>query len=104
MFLWRYGDNFLYEMTLGIILTDCRKDIALIYGTMDYIFTDWLIGRAGKYSTLLGLAWEIERLAGLINCRRCRYLTTPGGCFDACRGCADNRVALQAACAYETGA
>lgn len=66
VFLWRYGDNFLYEMKLDIILTDCRTDIALIYGTMDYIFTDWLIGRAGKYSTPLGLVWE-KMTTGWIN-------------------------------------
>lgn len=66
VFLWRYGDNFLYEMKLNIVLTDCVTDINLTYGTMDYLFTDWLIGRAGKYSTPLGLVWE-KMTTGWIN-------------------------------------
>lgn len=66
VFLWRYGDNFLYEMKLDIVLNDCRTDISLIYGTIDYIFTDWLITRAGKYSTPLGLVWE-KMTTGWIN-------------------------------------
>jgi hypothetical protein len=47
VFLWRYGDHFLYEMKLDIILTDCRKDIAPYLwddGLYFYRLADWLRG------------------------------------------------------------
>jgi hypothetical protein len=66
VFLWRYGDNTLFEMKLDITLANHSTDIQLIYGTFDYVVNDWLTVRAGKYSTPLGFVWE-KMTTGWIN-------------------------------------
>ncbi len=66
VFLWRYGDNMLFEMKLDITLADCDTNIQLIYGTLDYVVNDWLTVRVGKYSTPLGFVWE-KMTTGWIN-------------------------------------
>lgn len=66
VFLFRYGDNFLFEMKLDVQLLDCRTDIALVYGVLDYVVNDWLTVRAGKFSLPLGLVWE-KMTTGWIN-------------------------------------
>lgn len=66
VFLWRYGDNFLFEMKLDIQLSKCNTNIALIYATADYILCNEIIVRAGKFSLPLGLVWE-KMTTGWIN-------------------------------------
>lgn len=66
VFLWRYGDNLLFEMKLDITLADCDTNIQLVYGTLDYVVNDWLTVRVGKYSTPLGFVWE-KMTTGWIN-------------------------------------
>lgn len=66
VFLWRCGDDLLFEMKLDITLPDCRTDISLVYGTVDYVLNDCVTIRAGKYSLPLGLVWE-KMTTGWIN-------------------------------------
>lgn len=66
VFLYRYGDNMLFEMKLNIQLLDCSTNIALVFGTLDYVVNDCLTVRVGKYSTPLGLVWE-KMTTGWIN-------------------------------------
>lgn len=66
VFLWRWGDRFLFEMKLDISLINTATRIDLVFGTADYIVTDWLIARAGKFSLPLGLVWE-KMTTGWIN-------------------------------------
>lgn len=58
LFLWRYGDNILFEMELEIGLTDCTTDIDLEYSVIDYVFNKYLTFRCGKFLTPLGIVWE----------------------------------------------
>jgi hypothetical protein len=66
VFLWRFGDNTLFETKLDITLADCDTNIQVIYGTFDYVVNDWLTVRVGKYSTPLGFVWE-KMTTGWIN-------------------------------------
>ena len=66
VFLWRCGDDLLFEMKLDITLPECDTDINLVYGTTDYVVNDCLTVRAGKYTLPLGLVWE-KMTTGWIN-------------------------------------
>jgi hypothetical protein len=66
VFLWRYGDALLFELKLDLAVSRCFTDLTVVYGVIDWVFSDEWIFRAGKFSTPLGLVWE-KMTTGWIN-------------------------------------
>ncbi len=57
LFLWRYGDKFLFEMEMEIGLEDTSASFDIEYTDINYIVNDYLTARGGKFLMPLGF-WK----------------------------------------------
>lgn len=57
LFMWRYGTNILYEMELEIALDSGETHIGMEYGNLNYLLSDYLTIRGGKFLLPLGF-WK----------------------------------------------